>query len=247
MALLEIDSVFHAYRRETEVLRGVNLSCRTGEIVGVLGRNGSGKSTLLKIIWGMIDATGAGTRVDGRAIPRTQRPRWISYLPQDSCLPRDFSVQRCVAYCVPASVRQSFVDTHPRIPPLLSRRVGNLSGGELRYVELLLVLALGRPFVLLDEPFSRIEPIFVQAIKEELRRECRTRCVLLSDHYYKDVLELCSPVYLLRSGRSKRVENSDDLRDYLPEDADRSSVCRAARRTPHPLPVPGDSEAPRSQ
>ena len=89
-------------------------------------------------------------------------------------------------------------------------------GGELRYLELMLILSLGRPIVLLDEPFSRMEPIYVQAMKEELRNDRESRCVLLTDHCYQDVMEVCSPVSLLRSGRIHAVSAAGDLAGYLP-------------------------------
>ena len=78
------------------------------------------------------------------------------------------------------------------------------------------MLSLGRPFVLLDEPFSRIEPIYVQVMKEELRENRKSRCILLTDHCYRDVMEVCSPIYLLRSGQVAATTDTGSLRGYLP-------------------------------
>ena len=91
--ILEIDSV-QKYFNQKIVLSDVYLKCKTGEIIGLLGRNGSGKSTLLKIVFGILSADNKFIRVDGKVLfKNSDLLNEISYLPQENFIPSSFSVK----------------------------------------------------------------------------------------------------------------------------------------------------------
>ena len=218
MTVLDVDSIYYSYTKSKLVLSDIVLTCRKGDVVGLIGRNGAGKSTLLNIIWGKINAVGASIRIDGAYIPPSKRARHISYLPQDSCLPRDVTVKKCLRLYLPKQDAEHLLREHDRLGSVADQRIGRLSGGELRFLELLVILAVNHPFVLLDEPFSRIEPLYIRAIKQLLSEKKETTGFVVADQYYRDILDVCGLVYYLRNGILVKVKNQRDLEvlGYLP-------------------------------
>jgi len=96
--------------------------------------------------------------------------------------------------------------------------IGNLSMGELRYLELLLLAYLDHPYLMLDEPFSMVEPLYKEQISTLLHQLKSSKGILVTDHYYKDVLSICSRNIVLKDGKAVPVLNEDSLRaeGYLP-------------------------------
>ena len=218
MSVLDVDGIYYSYAKTEHILSDIALTCRKGEVVGLIGNNGAGKSTLLNIIWGKINAIGASIRLDGTYIPPAKRALHISYLPQGSCLPKDVTVQKCLRLYLSKQDTGNLLYRHSRLKSVANQRIGHLSGGELRLLEILLILSLDHPFVLLDEPFCRIEPLYIEAIKQLLLEKKDSKGFVVTDQYYHDILDVCSPVYLLRNGALVRVKNQRDLEalGYLP-------------------------------
>ena len=162
--LLEADSILVELGGRM-LLSDIYLQCRTGEVVGLLGRNGTGKSTLLKVLFGTQSTPDRSIRIDGQhQTAGSLRGRWISYLPQHSFLPESLSVRQIISLYAPDAVSMKKIVTDDRVRPHLRKKTSALSGGELRYLEVLLLLHLPAPFVLLDEPFSGIEPLYQDAV-----------------------------------------------------------------------------------
>jgi ABC-2 type transport system ATP-binding protein len=107
---------------------------------------------------------------------------------------------------------QDLIFRAPFIEKVATRKVGVLSLGELRYLELLLVAHLDHPFLLLDEPFSMIEPLYKQVIKEFLFSLKAKKGILLTDHYYRDVLDISDRNLVLVDGNIQIARNIDDLK-----------------------------------
>lgn len=107
----------------------------------------------------------------------------------------------------------------PRIEKIANTKACNLSMGEVRYLELLLVGHLSHPFLMLDEPFSMVEPLYKELIKEHLMAFKARKGIILTDHYYEDVFSVTDRNLLLKNGRLIAVDNINDLADhgYVPE------------------------------
>ena len=90
-------------------------------------------------------------------------------------------------------------------------KVGNLSLGEQRYLQFLLIIHLNHPFVLLDEPFSMVEPVYREIIKEKIRELQVVKGFIITDHYYKDVLDIATKKLLMASGKIIPVNDEYDL------------------------------------
>jgi ABC-2 type transport system ATP-binding protein len=197
-----------------EVLKNVSLSLAQGEIISLFGRNGSGKSTLLKMLFGTLKADSISLQIDGKNIPPKDviPNRLIGYLPQDNFLPKHLKVRDVIPLFHQDGDDQDLIFRAPFIEKVATRKVGVLSLGELRYLELLLVAHLDHPFLLLDEPFSMIEPLYKQVIKEFLFSLKAKKGILLTDHYYRDVLDISDRNLVLVDGNIQIARNIDDLK-----------------------------------
>lgn len=217
MQVLQIDSVLHSYGSH-KVLRDVFLKCRTGEVIGILGKNGSGKTTFLEVVFGNLKADSSAVHLNGNYIENCLKETRIVYLPQISFLPRQLTVKQCISLYIDQKFRKEELYREERIGSLLGQYIGNLSGGERRYLEIFLILALDSDFVLLDEPFSELEPIYKTHIKAAIRSQLADKCFLLTDHDYTNIIELSSRLFLLRGGILKELEDAHQLisNGYLP-------------------------------
>ncbi|MFP9098333.1 ATP-binding cassette domain-containing protein [Flavobacterium sp. RHBU_24] len=201
------------------VLDAVHFELQQGEILGIFGRNGCGKSTLLKILFGVQKADVFRMGVNGKALLQRQviPDCIISYLPQESFLPTHLKVRDIIPMYF-SGEGQDKIFNADGINKIANTPAGRLSMGEMRYFELLLIAHLPQPFLLLDEPFSMVEPLFKEKIKELLIKLTNKKGIIVTDHYYKDVLEVNDKSLLLKEGKLLAVSNVSDLagHGYLP-------------------------------
>lgn len=211
---LVLDSIFYSVP-ELTILQGAYLKVNPGSICGLIGLNGSGKSTLLKVAAGQIEAD-SGIMIVGNeriaSVDRRARFKYVSYLQQESMLPSDLTVERLLGYC-----DRNDLKTHESFERLVKTRIRDLSGGEKRYLELQLILGLDRPFVLLDEPFTGVEPRIIEQISVDIAEAASTGTgFLLTDHYTQYMLPLIDDAYLIRSKNCLHLQG-DDIRSQLVE------------------------------
>src|SRR5690554_3423483 len=153
MKELQVDSVTKTFGLRT-ILSDVYLSCKTGEVVGLFGRNGSGKTTLLKIIFGLERANTKFIRVNRKKLNNIYECRKkINYLPQSNFLPNNTKIEQLIKLFLPKR-RQELLFKNEHIKPLLDKKNQDLSTGEKRVVEILLLIHSDADFILLDEPFN---------------------------------------------------------------------------------------------
>lgn len=208
-ACLEVDGILLSYHHRS-VLSNIYLKCRRGEIVGLLGRNGCGKSSLLKILFGILRGECQSVRVDGRYIyPAYRHYPGIKLLPQHSYLPEGLRVKDVYALFVAGSGEKS--GAAPEIQRRWNERVGDLSGGENRLIEILLLLASDAEYLLLDEPFTHLAPVQIERLIEIIGTNRTGKGIILSDHQYRYVLPLCDQIVLLQNGRTVAVKDPQEL------------------------------------
>ncbi len=106
----------------------------------------------------------------------------------------------------------------PRLKTLLKQQVSQLSGGECRYLELLLILSLPRQFILLDEPFSELEPIYKAGCVQRIKTVAQQGIgIIVSDHDYDQIIGLSQPLMLMHGGQTRLLSSPKDLLGfYLP-------------------------------
>jgi ABC-type multidrug transport system ATPase subunit len=215
--LLEIDSVIKTYS-DNRVLTDIYLKCETGDIIGLLGRNGTGKSTLLKILFGSEQGETKFIRIDGKVHSRTYQTKGeIAYLPQDSFLPHQLTVRKTIELFLDKEAIHFFKQDEI-IGRLINNKINYLSGGELRYLEIKLLLNSSSKFLLLDEPFNGVAPVVVDALKEMIKAHSKNKGIILTDHDYRNVLDVANRYCLLADGSLKTISTLEDLIKwgYLP-------------------------------
>ena len=203
-----IDSVNFSYHNH-KVLSGVFAKIKTGEILGIFGRNGCGKTTLFKCIYGLFTNETGMVKINNVIIKRKDRWKYMSYLSQSSFLPDELRVEQAVRlFYTTQNACELYVDE--RISIMRKRKIRTLSGGEKRYLEFCIILNLGRSFVLLDEPFSKIEPKYIHLIRNKIKRDIHKTGIIISGHNHWEIREVCTRISIMNNGELKEIDNTDD-------------------------------------
>ena len=220
-----------------QVVRDVSLSLQRGEVVGLLGPDGAGKTTCFYMIMGLIGADDGAITIDGAdvtGLPMYQRARLgVGYLPQEASIFRGMSVEENILAVVEL-VEKDKAARHKEVDALLDelhithlrkQSATSLSGGERRRVEIARALASRPSFMLLDEPFTGIDPLAVSDISDLVGYlKQRGLGVLVTDHQVRETLQIvdrASIIYdggVLFEGAPEDVLNNEDVRRvYLGE------------------------------
>lgn len=210
---IHTDNLVKRYRGRT-VVDGVSLSVGPGEIVGLLGHNGAGKTTTFYMVVGLVRPDAGRVFLGAEEI--TRRPVYlraragIGYLPQEASVFRKLSVEdnlRLVLEATPLSRAEQKARTEQlmrefNIGHLRHQKGYSLSGGERRRVEIARALATEPKFILLDEPFTGIDPIEVHTI-QQLVADLKTRGigVLITDHNVRETLATTDRAYIVKDGK----------------------------------------------
>ena len=217
-SLLEVDSIRKAFG-DKQVLTDIALKCQPGDIIGLLGRNGSGKTTLLKIIFGTLFTDYKFIRINDEILDQPFKTKnIIVYLNQDNFLPKNITVKQVVEIYSDDLDQKEFLDDEV-LSKVLETKIRNLSGGESRYLEVKLLLTLDSLFVLLDEPFNGISPLHIEKVKNMILDKSVEKGIILTDHDYRNVLDVANKFYLLFDGGLKPIKTKQDLIDwgYVPD------------------------------
>ena len=216
---LYADSVEFSYHAATPILTGVHIQCDIGEIVGLLGRNGCGKSTLMKIIFGIIKANHAYIRINNKKYTKGYLSKKVCYLPQHKFIPNYLSIMSAVKLMVDDTAKQHILLNQDEIiSKIKQQKVAELSGGEIRYIELMLLLQQDADFYLLDEPFSGATPYLQTQIQQVIVNKSKDKGFIISDHHYNSVLDIATRMVLLQNGGCRKIETKKDLElFYVPE------------------------------
>lgn len=208
--ILEVDGIQKKYG-ERVILSDVYLKCETSQIIGLLGRNGSGKSTLLKIIFGIISAPNKCIRID--SISKNNESSLlseVSYLSQEQFIPNHLTVKKAVSLSVDKQ-KVTFFNKDEFVQSILDKRISHLSSGELRYLEIKIVLSNPSKFVLLDEPYNGLSPLMVEQVNEMILKNSAEKGIVITDHNYKNVINISSEIILIKDGKTHYVKDNAEL------------------------------------
>lgn len=212
--------------RGREVVRGVNIEVKKGEVVGLLGPNGAGKTTTFYMIVGLIKPDRGQVLLKNEEItdlPMFKRARrGISYLPQEPSIFKRMTVEENILAMLEL-LDLSSDERMDRLEELLvefqvdhiRRGLGYaLSGGERRRVEIARALTNNPDFILLDEPFAGIDPKAVGDIQLIIRRLVEKNIgVLITDHNVRETLKITKRAYILHDGDILREGSPEELAD----------------------------------
>ncbi|WP_428770962.1 LPS export ABC transporter ATP-binding protein [Treponema sp. HNW] len=214
MSTLAVTGLYKSFGKKT-VVRGIDFSMHSGEVLGLLGPNGAGKTTTFYMIVGFYRPSDGEVFLNGKRItrlPMYKRARLgISYLPQETSVFRKLTVEENIWAII--ETRQDLSEARKRtlleelldefsITRIRKQEAFTLSGGERRRTEIARALANNPEILLLDEPFAGIDPIAVADIKATVRLLAdRGIGVLITDHNVRDTLEITDRSIIISSGQ----------------------------------------------
>jgi lipopolysaccharide export system ATP-binding protein len=201
--------------KSRQVVRGLSVNVRDGEVVGLLGPNGAGKTTAFYMIVGLVTCDAGRIQLDDIDLTHLamhKRARLgIGYLPQEASVFRKLSVEDNIMAILETRADLTSVQREQRLGELMEElRIGHvrkslglsLSGGERRRVEIARALAAEPRFMLLDEPFAGVDPLSVLDIQRIIRElTSRGIGVLITDHNVRETLGVCSRAYIVNQGQ----------------------------------------------
>ncbi len=224
MEILKAEGIGKSYKGR-QVLRGVDLKIARGEVVGLLGPNGAGKTTSFYIIVGLIAPESGRVLVDDADITHTPmylraRNFGISYLPQEPSVFRKLTVEENILAVLEVQpldsrerrVRAERLITQLNLGHIRTTRGYALSGGERRRVEIARALCIQPNFILLDEPFSGIDPIAVRDLQKIIfDLKASGIGILITDHSVRETLNVTDRAYIIAEGRIFRSGTPHEL------------------------------------
>jgi len=213
VSVLSADNLAKRYKSR-QVVTDASLRVESGEVVGLLGPNGAGKTTCFYMIVGLIRAQAGQIRLDDidlTNLPVYKRARLgLSYLPQEPSIFRTLTVEENVRAIVetldlPRRLHAARTKEHPDelgLYHLRKQRAYTLSGGERRRLEIARALVTRPKFLLMDEPFSGVDPISVADVQKiVLSLKKRGIGILITDHNVRETLRIVDRAYLIHQGR----------------------------------------------
>ena len=212
MSLLEAKGLAKAYKKR-RVVNGVTIFVSPGEVVGLLGPNGAGKTTSFNMIVGLVRPDEGEVLFEGKsigALPMHQRARrGIGYLTQEPSVFRKLTVEQnilailetCTSDKLEQKARLKSLLEELDLTTLARNKAYTLSGGEKRRLEITRALVTSPRMLLLDEPFSGIDPIAVYEVQKILRKLKERRMgILITDHNVRETLKLVDRAYIIHKG-----------------------------------------------
>ncbi len=206
------------------VVKGVSIGLQAGEIVGLLGPNGAGKTTSFYMIVGLVAATSGRVFLNGKDVtnmPMYKRSRHgLGYLPQEASIFRKLTVfDNIMAVAetldMPRKELKPYVNSmleELNLTHLSGQMAFTLSGGERRRLEITRALTANPQFLLMDEPFSGVDPISVAEVQDIIRGlKAKNIGVLITDHNVRETLSIVDRAYLIHEGRVLCEGTSDFL------------------------------------
>ncbi|MGC8770754.1 MAG: LPS export ABC transporter ATP-binding protein [Brevinematia bacterium] len=225
--------------KQRKVVNEISFHIKKGEIIGLLGPNGAGKTTTFYMIVGLVKPDSGEVLLNGQDIaglPMYKRARMgIGYLPQEMSIFRKLTVEENIRSVLEIrGMEESEIEniTNSLIAELGLEKIRHqkaytLSGGEKRRTEVARILAIQPEFLLLDEPFTGIDPIAIADIQKIVTylRETRGLGILITDHNVRETLKITDRAYIIHegkilvSGTSKELINNEEARRiYLGRD-----------------------------
>jgi lipopolysaccharide export system ATP-binding protein len=252
MSLLQVTGLVKSYGRR-RVVDGVDFTVERGEIVGLLGPNGAGKTTTFRMTCGMAEPDAGqvllgGINVTDWPMFRRAREGGMGYLAQESSVFRKLSVQNNLLGVMEMlginrktlrrrcdELMEQFGSTK-----LKRSKAMSLSGGERRRLEIARCLVSDPQIILLDEPFTGIDPVTIASI-QQIIRDLRARgiSILITDHQVRETLEITDRSYVVRSGqvlchgtRDEVLQNAEARKYYFGDSMDSDSPASNQRADP---------------
>jgi len=214
-------SNYHVSYGQSEILHGMDLDVKPGEIVAVTGRNGMGKTTLMKSIMGITPSSSGSVIFDGTDItsmPTHERVRsGVAYVPQGRMIFSSMTVEENIETGLAGSDKTKISDDIYELFPVLlemkNRRGGNLSGGQQQQLAIARALVSEPKIILLDEPTEGIQPSIIKEIAQVLRRirDERGLSILFSEQVLSFVMDASDRILVIENGQIVHEDDRENV------------------------------------
>lgn len=207
--MLELEHVTAAYNG-SQVLFGVNIEAKVGDVTCLVGRNGVGKSTTLKSIMGLVPTPSGDIKLDGQSVfkmpPYARAKAGIGYVPQGREIFPQLSVKENILLGMEANrkiktIPDYIFETFPILKEFLERRGGDLSGGQQQQLAIARAVVSKPKVLILDEPTEGIQPSVIQEIGRVITKLKKDMAILMVEQYLEFVLEVSDKCYVMEKGR----------------------------------------------
>ena len=218
---LELRDLYKSFG-EHQVLKGISLTAESGTALGLLGRNGAGKTTTIRILMNVFPADKGEILLDGR--PIAHKSVKIGYLPEERGLyPKKIIADQLLYFAELKGMKRT--DARAAIDSWLKRlgmseysnkRLDALSKGNQQKIQLVTALAHDPDILILDEPFSGLDPVNAELLKEVVRDEMkRGKIILFSSHQMNYIEEFCNEIAILNGGHIVLSGNLREIRHHM--------------------------------
>jgi ABC-type lipopolysaccharide export system ATPase subunit len=192
-----------------KILSSIYIKCETGKITGLLGRNGQGKSCLMQIIYGSLPCEKSVRFDNVSQMEAFKHPDLLLYLPQFNFIPAGLSLKRIFSdFELDYSC---FEKKFPEFESKYKSSVSSFSGGERRLIELYVIVKKKSQFSMLDEPFTHLNPLQIEKVKELLHEEKNSKGLLITDHMFRHITEVSTDIYVLVNGKTHLTRTEEEI------------------------------------
>jgi lipopolysaccharide export system ATP-binding protein len=198
--------------QDNRILSDVYFHMEDRGVIGLFGRNGSGKSTLMRVLFNELKPQWSRITIDGAVLKSPYLIQGLmKYLPQNSSFPASIRCSEAMVLFKISSKAEEIIQVI--VGFLNGAKVSELSLGQRRSFEMLVLLFTDSKFVLLDEPFTGLSPILIEKIIPLIKEQSENKGILITDHQWSSVLEISDRYYLMHRGNLKEYRNKDQIRE----------------------------------
>jgi ABC-type lipopolysaccharide export system ATPase subunit len=192
-----------------KILHDIYIKCDKGKITALLGRNGTGKSCLMQIIYGSLPCEKSVRINNTSQYEAYKRPDLLRYLPQFNFIPNGLLLKDVFRhYALDYSL---FEKRFPEFSSKYKTSVGSLSGGERRMIEIYAILKCKSQFAMLDEPFTHLNPLQIEKVKNLMLEEKLHKGLLITDHMFREVIEISDNIYVLANMKTHLTKSIQEI------------------------------------
>ncbi len=209
MNRLAINSISYTVQNK-KILRNISFTLEKGDVLGLLGRSGSGKTTLLEILFGIQKPEYGDLLIDGKLVKQLFRVKTgAAFLPQNTFSPHSSTVEKCInLFQINSTDKEMLKDM---FSDLLYEKTGSLSGGERRFLEIMLILSMDKEFFFLDEPFCGLDPQKIGFVKDMIEEKKKKSGIIISSHLIKELEGITSTLFVLKKSCLTEVKDEKQL------------------------------------
>ncbi|MRM85666.1 ABC transporter ATP-binding protein [Riemerella anatipestifer] len=219
-----------------KALNNINLSCKTGRAIALIGPNGCGKTTLIKSILGLNTVESGQILVNGNDVSESYHYREIiGYMPQIGKYPENMTIRETLDIILnnrsqTKKLDIELIDAYD-ITKIENKRMGNLSGGTIQKVSAIIAFMFNPSIIILDEPTAGLDPIAAEILKHKIiKKQKKGKLIIITSHLLSDLEQIVDEVIFLSEGKVIFHKNVEDIKQSTQEDSLSKAITTILRQ-----------------